>query len=74
MPSPVVSHNQRSHVTPYFNCLELRNTLVSLVMPLALHDASSSGVTLPKNSNFAPHFDHLGLKNTMVPLPVLSVS
>ena len=33
-----VSHDQKGHVAPHFNCLDLRNSVVSLIMLMVLHD------------------------------------
>ena len=43
----MVSHEQKSNVTPHFSCLDLRNAVVPFKMPSALHNASGSvnGVT-----------------------------
>ena len=49
MPMPVLIslHDQKSHVTPYSDCLGLRNAKVPLLMLLASHDtnAGANGVT-----------------------------
>ena len=44
---PVASHNQKSHVAANFDCHDLWNAVVSLMMLLASHDAYSSanGIT-----------------------------
>ena len=44
------SHNQKHHVAPHFNCLDLRNTMVPLMMPLILCDSGGNGVRLPKET------------------------
>ena len=53
MPTPVVSHDQKSHVTPYFNCLDLRNAMVPMITLLA---SGGSGATDQK-SHATAHFD-----------------
>ena len=42
----------KSHVWPYFNCLDLRNAMVSLMMPSASceSNANTNGITWPKHS------------------------
>ena len=40
----------KSHVTPHFASLDLRNTVVPQVMSLASHNASASGITWPEKS------------------------
>ena len=57
MPAPMLSHDQKSHVAPNFNHLDLRNVMVSLTTLLASHDSktSASGVNDQK-SYFEPHF------------------
>ena len=39
---PMVSHDQKSHITPYCDCLDLGNAMVSLIMPSASCDADTS--------------------------------
>ena len=48
--APVVSHYQKSHALPHFECLDLRNALVPFTIPLISGDvnASSSGLVWPK--------------------------
>ena len=60
---PVLSHDQKSHGSPFFNYLDQRNAKVSLIMLLASCDvdASTNGVIWLK-SNVSPHFDCLVLK------------
>ena len=47
----------KSHVA-HFTCLDLRNGMVPLTMPLASHDPSANGVTCPKY-HIGSHFDHI---------------
>ena len=42
---PVASHKQKRHVAPHFDCHELKNARVPLMMQSALCGASTSGVT-----------------------------
>ena len=42
---PLTSHDQRSHIASHFDCIDLRNAMVLLMMLLALCDAGASGVT-----------------------------
>ena len=68
------SHDQIGHAL-YFNCLCLRNAMVSLTTMSAScdTDTTANGVTWPKH-HVAPHFDHLQLRYAKVPLTIPSVS
>ena len=61
-----------SHVA-HFNCLNIRNAMVPLVMLQVLHDAYANVITQPK-SHVVPHFHHLDLMNAMMPLKTPSES
>ena len=56
-------------VAPHFDCLELRNAMVSLFMQFWSCEANTgaNGMTLTK-SHVMPHFDHCDLINAMMPL------
>ena len=56
----------KCHVAPHFNCLYLRNAVVSFMMLSASCGASArpGGVTWPK-WHIAPHFDCLHLKDVV---------
>ena len=45
-------HDQRGHVAPHFNCLDLRNSILLVKMPLAScdTDADTNSITWPKKS------------------------
>ena len=66
-------HMIKSHVTPLFNCHDLGNSMVQLIMLLASHKASASGFKA-KKSNIGPHFDHVDLRDAELPLMILSAS
>ena len=36
----IVSHDQKSHFAPHFDCLDQRNSMVPLMMPSASHDTN----------------------------------
>ena len=38
-------YDQIGHVAPHFNCLDLRNAVMPLAVPLTLHGTSVSDVT-----------------------------
>ena len=59
MPMPMESHNKKSHVAPLFNCRDLMNAMIPLMIPLASCDVSANDSTY--------HFDCLDLRNAMVP-------
>ena len=40
----MVSHDQKGHVAPHFDCLELRNSVIPFMMPLASCDTDSGPV------------------------------
>ena len=64
MQTQMTSYDQKSHVTPHFSCLNLRNAMVLLMMLLAScdTDACVNGIKLPKH-HVAPNFDCLDLRN-----------
>ena len=43
---PMVSHDQKSHDAPYFNCLDLRNTMVWCMGLSTSHDGDTNAVAL----------------------------
>ena len=47
----VTSHDQESHVALHFNCCDLRNAMVVLMMLLVLFSAGANGVTCMLSSN-----------------------
>ena len=65
----------KSNVAPHFDHLDLKNSVVPFMIPLASCDAdtNASGVTWQK-SRVAPHFGHLGLRNSMASLTVQPTS
>ena len=64
----VASHNKESLVAPHFSCLDLRNTVVILMLLLAWcdTDVSANGMKWPK-SYVAPNLNCLDLRNVMLP-------
>ena len=58
MQTPMMSHNQKSHVAPHFKCPDLRNAMVPLTTLLASRGttASGNGVTDQK-SHVTSDFD-----------------
>ena len=69
MPTLMVSHDEKNHVAPHFNCLDLRNAMVPLTTLLASCDTTTggNGVTDQK-SHVAPHLDYINLRSAVVPL------
>ena len=59
-PASMASHNQKCSVAHCFNCLDLMNTVILLIMPLASYaaDASANSVKQLK-SPIEFRFDHL---------------
>ena len=47
MPTPNTAHGQQIHIEPHFNNLDQTNSVVLLMMPLALPDADvgANGIT-----------------------------
>ena len=75
VPAPMVPHHQQSYITPHFDCCDVRNAILPLMMPSAPCDANAStnGITLPKKY-FAPHFNHIDVWNAMAQLMMPSAS
>ena len=69
MSKPMVSQDEKSHLAPNFNHLDLMIAMMALMTTMASFDASSSanGITWPE-CHVVPHFDHLHLRNAVVPL------
>ena len=61
---PMASHEEKSHVAPHFDHLDLRNSMVPLKMLSASHDIGTiaNGVTL-ETSYVTPYFDCFQLRN-----------
>ena len=69
MPTAVVSHDQKNHIAPHLNCLDIENTLVPLTTLLAPCVTSTGGYGVTdQESHVAPHFDCHWSMNTMVQL------
>ena len=70
-PVPMSSHDQRGHVANHFDCLDLMNAMVPLMMPSVSCDANASvnGVRWPK-SNVSTSFNPLDLMNAVVSLMI----
>ena len=71
MPTPVSRplHDQKSPVALHFNCIELRNITVPLIIASVswkVH-VNANGV-IWQEKHIAPHFDHLDLRNAMMSL------
>ena len=66
---PVASHDQKSHVTCYFNYLDLRNAVVPLMILFISCDteANTNGITWP-NCHVAALFYCIDVMNSVVPL------
>ena len=64
---PMTSHDQKSHVTLHFDCLDFRNAMILFMVPLVSCDThtGTNGSHMNK-SHVAPYFSHLGLRNTMM--------
>ena len=58
---PMVSHDEKPYVTPHFDHLDLRNSIVLFMMLLLPCNANASMITWPK-SYVALHFDLLHSK------------
>ena len=67
-------NGQTSHVAPHFNCHNLRNTMVPLMLLLEAceTDVSANGLKFQK-SHVGPHFNCLNIRNALVPLTILLV-
>ena len=50
MPLSMHSHDKKSNDVPHIDCLNLRNTMVPLMMPLASCYTDAHGIIWPKNS------------------------
>ena len=68
MPALMVSHDPNHNVVPHFNCLDLRNAVVSLTTLLVSCDTNTSanGVN-GDNSDVAPYFNCLDLRSAVMP-------
>ena len=66
---PKAWYDQKCYVTSQFDCLDLRNAMMSLMMLSTSHDAETGSydVTWPK-SHVVPHVHQYNLRNVMVPL------
>ena len=74
-PVPVASHDQKSHVAPHSDHLELTNAVVPLTLPSASHDTNATiKFILWGKSHVTPLFDYLGLTNAVVSLMMLFAS
>ena len=63
--------DQKSHMSPHFDHLDLRKTMVPLMTVSHDADAFTSGITWTK-SHVAPHFDYQDFRNAVVPLMIPS--
>ena len=64
---PNTSHDQKCHVIPYIDGLDVSNAVVWFTMLPASCDADSgaSGITWPKG-HVVPNIDHLHVRNTLL--------
>ena len=65
---PMELHDQKSHIVPHFNHLDVRDAMMPLMVPSGSPDANASanGITWPKRS-CCTSFHHLDLGNVIVP-------
>ena len=71
----MASHDQKRSCCTHFGHLDLRDSLVQLIMPL--HDVAmmlAPIVLYDQKGHVASHLDCLGIRNVMVPLMMLSAS
>ena len=68
--APMASHDQDSCASPHFNCLDLRNVMVQLML-LPIWDSGASGFSDQKD--LLP-FNCLYLRNTVMPFMMCLVS
>ena len=67
----MASHDPTHYIAPLFDCLNLRNAMVPLMMPsLCDADTGFNGITQSK-CHFAAHLNCHDLRNAMVPLMML---
>ena len=68
----MASHDQRCHVAPHFDCLNPRNTVVTLMMLSTTHDTNDSGNGITWTKNYAaPYSNHLHIKTAKMSLTFL---
>ena len=74
MSTPIVSHAQNVMLN-FFNCLDLSNAVVPLMMPLGSFDANGSVSCFTwQQKHIGPYFEHLYLRIAIVLLMTLSES
>ena len=77
IPAKIVPYDQKSHITPHYNCLDLRDTMVLFVVSSASYDTNTANTNAtPMMSHdqkvmLLPHFDWLYLQNAKKPLMML---
>ena len=64
---PMASHDQKSPGASHFDHLDLRYTVVPLMIPLVSCDADTECQwhNMTKKSDVAPHFNYLDLRNAV---------
>ena len=70
---PMASHDQKSNFVPDFNFLDIKNAMVSLIMPQAAHVADTSANSTKGPKLVTSHFDHLDVRNLLMPSMMSSV-
>ena len=61
------SHDQKSHVAPHVNHLDVKNAMMPFTVPSASCNMLLPKVSHDQGCHVVPHFDCLGLTNAMVP-------
>ena len=68
-PEPITSHDQKFHVGPHFNHLDLKSARIPLMISLTLDDTHTSDIGLSyQKGDIVPSFNNLNLPNAMTPL------
>ena len=70
MPLPMVSY---CHVAPYFDHLDIRSEMVSLMTLPTACNISTDANSVTWQKHVAPHFSSLDLRNAMMLMMMLSV-
>ena len=73
IPLMLMSHDQKDHITPDFDHLDIRSVVVPFRMPLASGDAKLNDVTWWKY-HVSSHFNCSDLRNAVVPVMMLLIS
>ena len=63
----IAPDDQKDHVATQFDCLELKNAMVLLMVPLASPDINvGAHCTISPQSHVLPHFNYFDLRKAMV--------